>query len=173
LNKNITNEQIKRAAALIKKYKINLKTCNILGSPSESLDDALDTFRLNKEINPDFIFCSLLQPYPGTQILQYAKRINAVSIDTNADGIEFPESSYRYNPVKLNGKNEIINLQRLMYLFVKLRLPLSLVKFTIRMPLNIISYLLFKISFGYGIYKIEKLRLIPFLRFSRQIKSYV
>lgn len=173
LNKDITNEQIKRAAFIIKKYKINLKTCNILGIPLETISVALDTYRINKEIGSDFALCSLLQPYPGTQIGKYIIKINEESRHTESGLLKFDESCYQHSPIKLINSKEIINLQHLMRVFVKLRLPLFLVRIIIKFPLTKIYYLIFKLSFAYSTYKIERLKLIPCIRFARYVKSYV
>ena len=55
LNKKVTTEQIKTAAGHIKQHGIKLATYNILGLPGETLDNAIETYKLNKEIGTDFV----------------------------------------------------------------------------------------------------------------------
>ena len=173
LNKDITNRRIKEAAFLIKKYNIGLKTCNILGIPGETAGNALETLEFNKEISSDFVLCSLLQPYPGTRIADYAKQNNVLGGKTSQKSLKFDESCYAGSCIKLENEREIINLQRLIQFFIKLHAPMFLVKFLVKAPQNKLYYWIFKLNFAYGIYKTEKLKLISCVRFALHVKSYV
>jgi radical SAM superfamily enzyme YgiQ (UPF0313 family) len=135
LNKKITNEQIIKYSELIKKYGIKLQTYNILGIPGESLEDALDTFNLNKKIRPIYAFCSLLHPYPGTEIFEYAIKRGYIN-----KMFHFKNLGYSYFtgdiPFKIENKKEICNLQKIFQLGVFLKLPTKLIKFLIKLPLT-------------------------------------
>ncbi|MEC4675442.1 MAG: radical SAM protein, partial [Nitrospirota bacterium] len=130
LNKKITNQQIRTAAGYIKSYGIKLSTYNILGLPGETLESTLETYRLNKEIGTDFTQCSLLQPYPGTEIHQYISEKGYLADDT------LDASFFSSSGIRMENKREIVNLQKLMQFFIQVHVPLFLVKIIIKLPSN-------------------------------------
>jgi radical SAM superfamily enzyme YgiQ (UPF0313 family) len=66
LRKTVTNDDVRRAAALIKGAGMELTTYNMLACPGETLDDAWGTVRLNQEIGADFCRVTLAVPIPHT-----------------------------------------------------------------------------------------------------------
>lgn len=72
-NRNMSNETIKRAFALARKYKIGTYAFNMVGVPDEKYEDHLDTIKLNREINPTSTQITIYYPYPGTELYRYAK----------------------------------------------------------------------------------------------------
>jgi radical SAM superfamily enzyme YgiQ (UPF0313 family) len=171
LNKKVTTQQIRDAAKLIKKYGIYLYTFNILGLPGETIDGAIDTYKLNKEIGSDFIWCSLMQAYPGTAINQYVKEHGFLE-DEN-DESAFDEWYFMSSRIRLNNKNEITNLQKMMQFFIKMRIPTFWVRKIIRLPMNPIFTFLFKIEFAYHKMKVHKVGLIPTLKLAIHSLSFM
>ncbi len=72
LKRHMTREQIVRAGQLIRAAGINVTATNILGLPSSKLEDDLDTMRLNAEAGISYGQAFLFQPYPGTELGEYA-----------------------------------------------------------------------------------------------------
>ena len=68
----MTNKQIISCAKLFKKYKINYVTENILGIPTTTLEEDLNTLRLNLICKPMYSNVHIMQPYPSTKIFEYA-----------------------------------------------------------------------------------------------------
>jgi len=89
LNRNITDEQIKRACKILKKFGLRIYTLNMIGLPKESDKEILQTIELNQTIKSDFADASIFQPYPGTEIAKYCK--NNGYLDEKS---EFFESQY-------------------------------------------------------------------------------
>ena len=175
LKKNIGNDKYKKAAELIKKHGMSLQTFNIYGLPEETLENALETYKFNKELKVDFAWCSLLQPYPGTDIYKYAIEKNLIEEQTVHDlmgRLNFEESYFYNSPIKLEKKKEIINLQKLTQLSILLHLPFFLLKFLIRLPKNRFFHTIFKLSYSYSVLKYNKIKLLPFLRMSWYSQSY-
>ena len=85
LKKGITNKQISDSAYLIKKHKIKFLVYSIFGAPGETLETAMDTFNLMKKVHPTYAWSSLLQPYPGTDIYEYAAKNNFLEKDYAVD----------------------------------------------------------------------------------------
>jgi len=72
LNKNISNESLRRAARYFKENNIRIQTSNMFGIPYETLDDALETVRFNIDLGATFTFAAMLMPFPGTGIEKVA-----------------------------------------------------------------------------------------------------
>jgi radical SAM superfamily enzyme YgiQ (UPF0313 family) len=66
------NEIIVRSAMVIKKYKINLITLNIINNPKETPKDMIQTLNINRIIKPNGIHITSLYPYPNTEIYHMA-----------------------------------------------------------------------------------------------------
>jgi len=72
LKKTVSNDQIREAARLIKSAGLELTTFNMLGSPGESVNDAFETVRLNREIGTDHMRIALAVPMPHSEWEQAA-----------------------------------------------------------------------------------------------------
>jgi len=171
LNKKVTTEQIKTAAGHIKRHGIKLATYNILGLPGETLDNAIETYKLNKEIGTDFIWCSLLQPYPGTAIDKYVREQGFLD-DVDSEP-SLNESYFVSSRIKLENEKEITNLQKLMQVFAQLKMPLFAVRSIIRLPNNVIFRLIFKLSFIYSKIRTQKMKIIPIIMLGLHSFSYM
>lgn len=68
INKMHTLEQVRRAFELTNKVKIQSTASFILGLPTETREEALQTFEFAKEIKPTFANFLLFCPFPGTDI---------------------------------------------------------------------------------------------------------
>ncbi len=171
LNKRISSQDIQQAAGHIKKYGMKLTTFNILGLPGETVENAVETYKLNKVIGTDFLWCSLLQPYPGTAIHDHV-RSNGFLAD-NDGYVALNKSYFVSSRIKLENEKEMINLQKLMQIFIQLKIPLFLVRKIIKLPKNPIFHLMFKLSFVYNKIRTQKIRLIPLARMAWHSLSYM
>ena len=66
LNKTVSNDDVRRAARLIKSRGMRLTTFNMIASPGETLEDAFSTLALNREIGADHVRVNLAVPIPHT-----------------------------------------------------------------------------------------------------------
>jgi radical SAM superfamily enzyme YgiQ (UPF0313 family) len=171
LNKNLSNQQIIKAAGVIKQYGIKLTTYNMLGLPSETIGNALETFKLNKEIGSDFAWCSLLQPYAGTGIFDYVKDKGFFYDDNDQPVLN--ESYFVSSKIKLENKREIMNIQKLMQIFIQWHIPMFLVRLIIRLPDNPLFHLIFKLGFIYNKIRTQKIKILPLIRLGLYSHSYM
>lgn len=74
LKRNMSDETIFRGIRLLKGSGIKVWCENIVGLPGETSEQALKTLKMNIDNNIDHAYCSLLQPYPGLKITEYAIR---------------------------------------------------------------------------------------------------
>jgi len=153
LNREITNEQILHSARLLKKYKIKINTFNIIGIPEETLENAIETIKLNSLAKPTYAMNSIYQPYPGTSLAEFAKKNNFYFGDVASF-----DRNYLY------GKSVIISpdikrLERLHYLFafgVKYPKLIIIIKLLTKIPANKIfqsMYFLYRVFYVIFVFK--------------------
>jgi len=68
LNKGLSREDILRAAGIIKRSRIKLRITNMVGIPMGTLDDDIDTLKLNIKCSPDYVRVYDFVVYNGTDI---------------------------------------------------------------------------------------------------------
>jgi radical SAM superfamily enzyme YgiQ (UPF0313 family) len=147
LKKRLTNADIIKAAKLLHKYKIKFKTYNMLGLPDETIENALKTLELNAQIKTNYPWCSIFQPYPGTELGQYAIEKGYMSKNFDSDDI-LPYFSNSVMNQKIDIQ-QIINLQRFFVIGIKLPFTIPLIKKLIKLPPNFIFDIVFLIGYAY------------------------
>lgn len=148
LKKNISNEQIVNTANLLKKHKIRFKTFNMIGFPNETLEDAYATVTLNQKIQPDYPWCSIFTPYPGTELGNFTIKNRFVAQDFDIDKI--PQSYLEKSLIIQANINQLVNLQKFFYASVKLPFLFPMIKKLSRLPFNGFYNLVFS---GFYLYK--------------------
>ncbi len=108
MKKNTTREQLVRAATIIKRHGIRLGSLNMLGGPGASIEDDLETIKLNIECEVDHPLASLLQPYPMTDINDITKEMG-LATDTWE---EFPTLFNRTTSIALPHRHHYENLHK-------------------------------------------------------------
>lgn len=162
LHRNYSDEQIINAAGMLRKYGIKFRTYNVIGLPSETPDEMLATLELNLKIKPDFPWCSIFTPYPGTKLADFAI----------AQGYLDPAFSYDdvplsfFNDTILNNveRDFILNLHALFQLIVLCPSLYPLLKPLLKRPNTRLFKYIFKIVYAYTCIKSEKRGLVSFLR---------
>lgn len=123
LRKTISDADLRRAAQLLHGSGIGFATYNMVGLPGESLDQALQTLRLNIELKPQHVFCFLYQPFPGTDLADYAVECGSVDAATlsgaGAGNRDFLGTFEGRSPLRQGNGSELENLQRLFALVVR------------------------------------------------------
>jgi radical SAM superfamily enzyme YgiQ (UPF0313 family) len=141
LGKNITNDQIIKAASLLKKYKLKFLTYNMVGIPSETITNAYETVELNIKIKTDYPRCSILTPYPGTNIASEALKNNLLEYSPE----EILASSQQFQSIVYNkDKRQLINIHSFFQTAVVFPWSWRLIKKLIKFPPNF----LFKMSWS-------------------------
>ncbi len=147
LKKKITDEQICMSAELLKKYKIRFRTYNMFGLPNEMLEDAFSTVELNIKIKTDYPWSSLFQPFPGTELGDYAREQDLIEVDN----FSFETSFFKKSNIRLMNKTEIENLQKIFFFAVKFPFLFSFIKLIIRkrhiLPYNLLFLVGYMFSF--------------------------
>jgi radical SAM superfamily enzyme YgiQ (UPF0313 family) len=162
LGKNLPDSAIAKGALLLKKHKIKLQTFNITGIPGESMAQAFTTYRMNQLIKPDFLWCSLMNPYPGTKIYEDAQLKGY--IDKDFDFKDSFNSFFSHTPFLINNRMEKENLQKLMYTGLLLSVPEKMMAFLIKLKLSPFYSLVFNIAMLIGLKRINKAGFLEIIR---------
>ncbi len=99
IRKGTTAEQNRQAARVCRKYGISIWANYMMGLPTETKEEVMDTVRLMKEIDPDYYSPAFFTPHPGTDLYDYVTEHDLSRI-TDYD-------SYRRNPTepKIKGQD--------------------------------------------------------------------
>ena len=116
LNKRVSNKQIIDAADLIKKHGIRLKTANMFGIPGETEKQAWETIEFNIDIGANFIYTSMLMPFPGTKIESIA--LEKGWLNKPLDFHILPKSAYLSSVFKSNNITLLTNIMSVAHLCI-------------------------------------------------------
>lgn len=126
LNRDYSNDDIRRIVSTAREYGIKIMLYNIIGLPGETYTDFLDTLSLNQELQPDRHSTSVFFPYPGTDLYEKARKMGLIpeNIDFSSERqkavldlpgfrkrkIQQSFDSFHFNVYKKAGKRNIFKL---------------------------------------------------------------
>ncbi len=96
LNRKYSNKLFIESCALVKKAGMRLITFNMVGFPFETRTELEDTLNLNKEVAPDWGFCSYLFPFKGTKLYEICRDNNM--LNENMDIIPYMRPGIKLPP---------------------------------------------------------------------------
>jgi radical SAM superfamily enzyme YgiQ (UPF0313 family) len=99
LRKGTTPERNLEAAKVCRQYGLAIWANYMLGIPTETKEEVMDTVNMVREIDPDYYSPSFFTPHPGTDLYDYCVE-HDLSLITDYD-------SYRRNPTepKIKGQD--------------------------------------------------------------------
>ena len=154
LNKNISNKDIIKTAAILKKYNIKFRTCNILGIPGESIDNMFETIYLNAKIKTDYPWCAIFTPYPGTELFDIAVKHREIDKDFSFDNV--PPTFMEKSILKRNDIDLIENIQKFFITAVKFPSFIPFIKKLIKLKPNIFFRLWFGLTYMISFMKSQR-----------------
>jgi anaerobic magnesium-protoporphyrin IX monomethyl ester cyclase len=146
LRRGMSREQMLEACRLLRESGIRLVTQNIIGNPGETLDGALETLRFNTLCRPQYAFVTLLQPYPRTDIGEYARRAGLLEGPASV-----PETFFARTTLRIPDRERMERLRKLFPVAVESRLVLRLLPGLLKLPLDGLWALIDKLWKGYCI----------------------
>jgi anaerobic magnesium-protoporphyrin IX monomethyl ester cyclase len=166
LKRDMSREQILEASRIFRRHGIAFMTNNMLGLPAGSLETDLETLELNVQCRPSYANVFLFQPYPKTELGEWACREGwmAGSFD-DLSGSVSDDTIIRFGSE--SEKRQIENLQKLFALAVEFPFLVPLVKLLTKLPRNKLFWFVYKIWKGYAI----KRRMFPFRLTPREYVS--
>lgn len=139
LKRDISEKQILEVCNLFNKYGIKILMGNMIGLPDETLDMAFETLSLNIKCRPSYAWISIFQPFPMTDLSNYA--IERGCFDGNFNSLD--GSFYNKSVLKLKDIQKMERLHHLFSLGVAFPRLVPLIKVLINLPLNRFYNLLF------------------------------
>lgn len=166
LKKNLTNKQIIDTSKLLRKHKLKFGTYNMFGLPHETLTLAFDTIQLNRQLKPDYTINNIFQPYPGTEIADYAAEHGL--FDPN---IEYLDTMNEGSILQQQEIDLIVNLSRFAYLAIKFPVLIPVIKAFIKLPPNKLFKMVFDLTSAPAMKSNLNLNLVNLLRWGLQLRK--
>jgi radical SAM superfamily enzyme YgiQ (UPF0313 family) len=145
LGKKFSNKQFYRTAELFHKYGIRIRAYNIMGSPSETLEEALETMELNSRAKIEYPTCALYQPYPGTRTDAIARERGYLNNSFSVE--DLTGSVYTKSDLNQPEIREIERAQKLFYLGARNHRWIPLIRKIVHYNLGPVFTLIFLITF--------------------------
>jgi len=166
LKRGMTDEQIYRAARIIHDLGLKLYTTNMLGIPTGTLEHDFATVRMNQAIKPHATMVALLQPYPRTEIREFAQSLGLLEGSVE----DIPSSFNWVTVVKMNPKErrQVKNLRHLFVLLVQASWLMPLARLLVKLPLTRI-YQIFGMIFNEYLVSTRIFKPVPSIKFYRRL----
>lgn len=137
MNKEITDSRLREVCALIKKYKLMLVAFNIIANPTETINDAIKTIKLNREIKADCVRVLFAVPIPYTRYAHLGIQEGFFSEQELFDFFVAADSKYTDRVFFRNEYGDSwLTLYSIFYLMVKLPIPGWMIRRFILLPRN-------------------------------------
>lgn len=114
LKRNMSDEQIRFAAAMLNKYKLVHRIGNVIGLPGETISQVQKTIELNIECRPNLALANIFVPFPGLELTQ--KAIDGGYYTPLPDD-QLPSNYFTKSVLKLDDSTNIL-LQKTLFLFL-------------------------------------------------------
>jgi len=164
LNRQMSDEAIRRGTRLLKDQGLQTQSYNMLNIPGEGLAEGLATLRFNRELHNDFVVASLFQPFPGTELTR--ELIASGKLQDVEDFSSREKLSYfAFSPLEQPERRELMNLQKLFVLghwFPRLE---GLIRRLVRLPPNPVFDIIFLVCFAVDYGRSHHLRLSEVARY--------
>jgi anaerobic magnesium-protoporphyrin IX monomethyl ester cyclase len=149
LKRRMSREQILEASRLIHKGDLHLTTTNMIGLPTSTLEDDLDTLDLNVQARPSYAHVFIFQPYPRTELGEFTREHGwMVGTFDDIGEVAWDHSVLEFDEVHKRG---LAVLQRFFAIGVEWPLLVPLIKRLMRLPDNPIFWLSNKMWKGWAI----------------------
>lgn len=109
VRKRLTIEQMREFTRLTKKSGIKVHGCFMIGGPGDTRETAEKTIKLAKELEPDTLQFSALEPYPGTKFYDWCEKNKYIIAKDWTDWVDAGEQSTVVEYPQLS-KKEIVDL---------------------------------------------------------------
>lgn len=136
LKRNLSDEQILKSCQVLHDEGLKVGTINILGLPTETVENMKETLELNRKCRPEHVSANMFMPLPGVDLTNYAIENGLLDKDFvspksshHASEMKYPEDIKKFLypfkalfPLMVQKKNVAVIAQLLM------RLPKPLLK---------------------------------------------
>lgn len=150
----MSNEKISEITRLCKKYKIRVGVDIIFGWPSETINQAMDTIKLCREIKADSCSSNVMIYYPGIKITEMAFEQGFIKKLPTLE--EISELNSNQSQIKSENINRLINFDKLFYYLIRFPFLEKFFLLLTKLPPNKIFYLSKNLHFLLRSFKYDK-----------------
>jgi anaerobic magnesium-protoporphyrin IX monomethyl ester cyclase len=151
LLRNMSNEKILNAARIIKDNGIRLATLNIVGHPvPDPVEVDLKTLDFNIRMKPTYAWTSILCPYPGTQVAEYATSNGYFTQALLGTLPVTPKTAPQFTYPSKEAARRVERLHKIFGVVVRFPFLRRFVPLLIRLPLNRFYVALYWFWHGYN-----------------------
>ncbi|MGC9334722.1 MAG: B12-binding domain-containing radical SAM protein [Anaerolineae bacterium] len=149
LKRYMSREQILDAARLIREGGLHLTTTNMIGLPTSTLEDDLETLALNIQTRPAYAHVFIFQPYPRTELGEFTRETGWM-VGTFDD---IGEVAWDHSVLKFDAQHKrgLAVLQRFFAIGVEWPWLVPVIRKLMKMPDNRLFWLLNKLWKGWAI----------------------
>lgn len=139
LKRRMSKEMLVNASAMMRKYGIRFLNQNIIGLPEETWETAMETLDLNIRCRPTYAYTSLFQPFPKTELGEYAEKIGIFDGDySRLASLSFHDDLH--TDIDKDLKKRLVNLQKLFAVVVRFPFLKRLLPLLVKAPKNNLLY---------------------------------
>ncbi|MFO0761434.1 MAG: radical SAM protein [Byssovorax sp.] len=135
LKKHYTTEDFMAAMDRVSRAGMRTKVFSSVGTPGESLADAIETLKANIKINPTWARCSVMTPYPPMDLYEKSKA-NGWFKNKGITEDDFSPFYFNDSLLDIPDIDRMVNLQKFFSLTVKFPFLLPLVERLIKLDPN-------------------------------------
>lgn len=140
LKRNMSEDEIIRAAHLLHQHDIPFATGNMLGIPGETFATLRKTLEVNRRCAPHYAWASLFQPFPKLELTNYAIEHGFFNGDfRNIGNDQFTDSALQFKK-----KKEIVRFHKFFAFLVKYPYLYPLARLIITLPFDPVYNWVFK-----------------------------
>ena len=162
LYRRYSNDAVIEGAEMLRRNGVEFRTYNIVGFPSETRTEMLETLELNMRIRPEFPWASIYTPYPETALADYSMKNGYLRTDFTFDDV--PLSFFNDTLLSNVDRNFIRNVHAFFQTFVLAPYLYPLFKWLLYLPHNVLFGLVFKAVYSYICIRSENRTLWGFLK---------
>jgi anaerobic magnesium-protoporphyrin IX monomethyl ester cyclase len=149
LRRRMSKEQILEAAHLIREGGLHLTTTNMIGLPTSTLADDLETLELNIQARPSYAHVFIFQPYPRTELGEFTREHGwMVGTFDDIGEVAWDHSVLTFDEAHKRG---LAVLQRFFAIGVEWSWLVPIIKRLMKLPDNALFFLLNKLWKGWAI----------------------
>jgi anaerobic magnesium-protoporphyrin IX monomethyl ester cyclase len=149
LKKHLSRDQILEAARLIREGGLRHTTTNMIGLPTSNLEDDFETLALNVQARPSYAHVFIFQPYPRTELGDFARDRGFVAGTLDDIGeVAWAHSVLSFDPAH---KRALEVLQRFFAIGVEWPWLVPIIRRLVKLPDNRIFVLLNKFWKGWAL----------------------
>ncbi len=149
LKRRMSKEQILEASRLIREGGLHLTTTSMIGLPTSTLEDDFETLELNIQAEPSYAHVFIFQPYPRTELGEFTREHGwMVGTFDDIGEVAWDHSVLKFDETHKRG---LAVLQRFFAIGVEWPWTVPLIKRLMKMPDNLVFWLLNKGWKGWAI----------------------